>query len=120
VCSSDLGNSGIFLRGRYEIQVAYVDREDNFHGIGAIYGFIAPAVDVPRRPGEWESFDVTLIGRYLTLVRNGVTIVDNREIPGITGAALDCNEDQPGPFYIQGDHSGGMKYRNITVSVPRT
>jgi len=48
-----------------------------------------------------------------------VTIIDNKEIEGITGGALDANEDQPGPFYIQGDHTGGLKFRNITVSVPQ-
>lgn len=113
------GNSGVFLRGRYEIQVAYEESKDNLHSMGAIYGFLAPSVELPARPGQWESFDVTLLGRYLTVVRNGVTIIVNREIPGITGAALDSNEDQAGPFYLQGDHSGGIRYRNITVSVPK-
>ena len=117
----DEGNSGIYLRGRYEVQVEYekVDANDKFHSIGSIYSFIAPAVDLPRKPGTWESFDITLVGRHLTIVRNGVKTVDNQEIPGITGGALDCNEGEPGPFYIQGDHTGGMKYRNITISVPK-
>jgi hypothetical protein len=117
----DEGNSGIYLRGRYEVQVEYEkeDANDKFHSIGSIYSFIAPAVDLPRKPGTWESFDITLVGRHLTIVRNGVKTVDNQEIPGITGGALDCNEGEPGPFYIQGDHTGGMKYRNITISVPK-
>jgi hypothetical protein len=117
----DEGNSGIYLRGRYEVQVEYekVDANDKFHSIGSIYSFIAPAVDLPRKPGTWESFDITLVGRHLTIVRNGIKTVDNQEIPGITGGALDCNEGEPGPFYIQGDHTGGMKYRNITISVPK-
>ncbi len=62
---------------------------------------------------------MTLVGRYVTIVRNGVKTVDNKEMPGITGGALDSNESEPGPFYLQGDHTGGMKYRNITVSVPK-
>jgi 3-keto-disaccharide hydrolase len=117
----DNGNSGVYLRGRYEIQVEYepAGTEDKYHMMGAIYGFVAPAVDSPRTPGQWESFDVTLVGRYVTIARNGVTTVDNQEIPGITGGALDSNEGQPGPFYIQGDHTGGMKYRNITISLPK-
>jgi hypothetical protein len=119
-CPDD-GNSGIYLRGRYEVQVEYekVDANDRFHSIGAIYGFIAPEVELPRRPGTWEMFDITLVGRMVTIVRNGKKTIDNREIPGITGGALDSNEAEPGPFYIQGDHTGGMKYRNITVQLPR-
>ena len=62
---------------------------------------------------------VTLVGRNVTVVRNGVTLIDNKQIPGITGGAIDSRENQPGPIYIQGDHTGGMKYRNITISVPQ-
>ena len=115
------GNSGIYLRGRYEVQVEYepVDENDRFHGIGSIYSFLAPAVNLPRTPGQWESFDITLVGRYVTIIRNGTKTIDNREIPGITGGALDSREGEPGPFYIQGDHTGGMRYRNIRVSVPK-
>jgi hypothetical protein len=115
----DGGNSGFYLRGRYEIQIAYEKEPDNFHSMGSIYGMLAPSVDMPRKPGQWESFDATLVGRWITLVRDGTTILNNVEIPGITGGALDANEAEPGPFYIQGDHTGGMKYRNITIAVPR-
>ena len=117
----DEGNSGIYLRGRYEVQVEYekVDANDKFHSIGAVYSMLAPAVELPRKPGTWETFDITLVGRWLTVVRNGVKTIDNQEIAGITGGALDSNEGEPGPFYIQGDHTGGMKYRNITVQVPK-
>ena len=119
-CPDD-GNSGIYLRGRYEVQVEYekVDANDKFHSIGAVYSMLAPAVELPRKPGKWESFDITLVGRWLTVVRNGVKTIDNQEIAGITGGALDSNEGEPGPFYIQGDHTGGMKYRNITIQVPK-
>lgn len=118
-CPAD-GNSGIYLRGRYEVQVEYeaVDANDPFHSIGAIYSFLAPSVQLPRKPGTWESFDITLVGRRLTIVRDGVKTIDNQEIPGPTGGALDSHEAEPGPFYIQGDHTGGMKYRNITIQVP--
>jgi 3-keto-disaccharide hydrolase len=113
-------NSGIYLRGRYEIQLEYEARpEDKLHCMGAIYGFLGPALEVPRKPGQWESFDVTLVGRTVTIVRDGVTTIDKQEIPGITGGALDSNEGQPGVFYIQGDHTGGLKFRNITISVPK-
>jgi hypothetical protein len=117
----DNANSGFYLRGRYELQLEYESLTQNppERRIGAIYGRIAPAVDLPRTPGEWEAFDVTLVGRTVTVVRNGKTTIDHREIDGITGGAVDANEGEPGPFYIQGDHTGGLKFRNITVSVPR-
>jgi|HubBroStandDraft_1064217.scaffolds.fasta_scaffold02752_8 hypothetical protein len=118
-CPND-GNSGVYLRGRYEVQVEYEKpaENDKFHGMGSIYGFLAPAVELAKRPGEWESYDVTLVGRTVTVVRDGQTTIDRQEIPGITGGAIDSREGQPGPLYIQGDHTGGMKYRNITISVP--
>ena len=87
--------------------------------MGSVYGMVAPLADLPRQPGEWESFDITLVGRYVTIARNGVTTIDNQEIAGITGGALDSHEAEPGPFYFQGDHTGGMKYRNITLSLPK-
>jgi len=117
----DLGNSGVYLRGRYEVQVEYEKpgTNDKFHGMGSIYGFIAPAVDLPPKPGQWESYDVTFVGRTVTAIRDGVKTIDNQEIPGITGGAIDSREGDPGPLLIQGDHTGGMKYRNITISLPQ-
>ena len=118
----DHGNSGFYLRGRYEIQIEYEPLSFNppERRMGSIYGRIAPKPELPRTPGEWETFDVTLVGRTVTVIRNGVKIIDNAEIEGITGGALDANEGEPGPFYIQGDHTGGLKFRNITVSVPKS
>jgi Domain of Unknown Function (DUF1080) len=113
------GNSGVYLRGRYEVQVEYepASKNDAFHGMGSIYGFIPPATVVDPRPGHWEGYDVTLVGRTVTVVRDGVLIIDNAEIPGITGGALDSHEGEPGPIYLQGDHTGGLKFRNINISV---
>jgi hypothetical protein len=114
-------NSGIYLRGRYEIQIEYEppQKNDAFHGMGSIYGFIPPAAEVAARTGQWESYDVTLVGRTVNVIRDGILIIDHAEIPGITGGALDSDEGAPGPFYLQGDHSGGLRFRNITISVPR-
>jgi hypothetical protein len=118
-CPDD-ANSGFYLRGRYEVQLEYEPLSSNppERRIGSIYGRITPK-DLPRKPGTWETFDVTLVGRTVTVVRDGVTTIDHKEIEGITGGALDANEAEPGPFYIQGDHTGGLKFRNITVSVPK-
>ena len=112
-------NSGIFLRGRYEIQIGTEGGTQPRNEMGAIYGYFAPAQDLPMGDGQWQVFDVTLVGRTVTVVRNGVTIHDRLELPGITGGALDSNEGQPGPFFLQGDHTGGLRYRNITVSLPK-
>ena len=119
-CPDD-GNSGFYLRGRYEVQIEYEPLTSNppERRIGSIYGRIAPQPELPRAPGQWETFDVTLVGRMVTVVHNGDTVIDHKEIDGITGGALDANEGEPGPFYIQGDHTGGLKFRNITVSVPK-
>jgi hypothetical protein len=112
-------NSGIYLRGRYEIQVGSEGGRRPQNEMGAVYGYFAPAKEMPLASGEWQTFDITLVGRHVTVVRNGVTIHDNQELPGITGGALDSNEAEPGPFFLQGDHDGGMAYRNITVAVPK-
>ncbi|HEY4087403.1 MAG TPA: DUF1080 domain-containing protein [Bryobacteraceae bacterium] len=117
----DVANSGFYLRGRYEMQLEYerAGSEPPERSMGAIYGRIGPAVTSPRTPGAWESFDIELVGRTVTISRNGVLTIDHKEIEGITGGALDAHEGEPGPFYIQGDHTGGLKFRNITVSVPK-
>ncbi|HWE48150.1 MAG TPA: DUF1080 domain-containing protein [Bryobacteraceae bacterium] len=119
-CPDD-ANSGFYLRGRYEVQLEYEPLTKNppERRIGSIYGRIAPHGDLPRTPGQWETFDVTLVGRTVTVIHNGHTTIDRQEIEGITGGALDADEAEPGPFYIQGDHTGGLKFRNITVSVPK-
>jgi hypothetical protein len=109
-------NSGVYLRGRYEVQVA--DSKGMPNGIdqlGAVYGFILPTEMVAKDAGEWQTYDLTLIGRMITLTANGQMIICNQEIPGITGGALDSNEGEPGPLYIQGDH-GPVEYRNIVIT----
>lgn len=111
-------NSGVYLRGRYEVQVADAFGEPASDSLGAIYGFLAPSVDAAKAPGEWQSLDVTLVGRRVTVAVNGTTVVCDREIPGITGGALDSEEGAPGPLLLQGDH-GVVEYRNI-VLVPAT
>jgi hypothetical protein len=109
-------NSGVYLRGRYELQIDdAAGLEPSSHHLGGIYGFIAPSENVARAAGEWQSMDVTLAGRMLTYVLNGTTVICNREIPGITGGALDSAEADPGPLLLQGDH-GPVDYRNIVIT----
>ncbi len=109
------GNSGVYLRGRHEIQVSDSHgHEPSWHICGALYSRIAPNVNAARKHDEWQTFDVTLIGAYLTVVHNGQVIIDNEEMEGITGGALDSKESEPGPIYLQGDH-GPISYRKITI-----
>ena len=109
-------NSGVYLRGRYEIQVEdSKGKEASVDYLGAIYGFIIPKEQMAKAAGEWQSYDVTLIGRRVTLIVNGKQVITDQEIPGITGGALDSNEGEPGPLQIQGDH-GPVEYRNIIIT----
>jgi hypothetical protein len=110
------GNSGVYLRGRYEVQV-----EDSrglplsSEHLGGVYGFLIPNQDVARGPGEWQTFDITLVGRQVTVVLNGTMIICRQDIPGITGGALNSDEAAPGPIMLQGDHMP-IEYRNVILS----
>ena len=83
---------------------------------GGIYGFIAPSPEQPRKAGEWQSYDITLVGRIVTVVQNGQTIIDKQEIPGITGGALDSHEGQSGPIYLQGSEDDHVAFRNMILT----
>ena len=109
-------NSGVYLRGRYEVQVEDSKGMEatNIH-LGGLYGFIDPLEMVAKNAGEWQSFDITLVGRIVTVVANGKTIIRDQIIPGITGGALDSREAEPGPIMMQGDH-GLIEYRNIVIT----
>lgn len=113
------GNSGIYLRGRYEIQVGTEGGKLPDHEMGSIYSHYPPPAGAELGLGKWTSFDITFVGRHVTVLRDGKVYHNNVEIPGPTGGALDSNEAEPGPFFLQGDHHGVIRYRNITVSVPK-
>ncbi len=110
------GNSGIYLRGIYEVQVA-----DTFgkpldpHNMGGIYSRITPALAAEKPAGEWQTYDITLLDRHVTVILNGKTIIDNAPLAGCTGGALWADEFRPGPIYLQGDHTG-VQYRNIVLT----
>ncbi|GLU44764.1 DUF1080 domain-containing protein [Allomuricauda sp. NBRC 101325] len=109
-------NSGIYLRGRYEVQI--VDSEglepaDIY--IGGVYGFLEPNQNAGKPGGEWQTYDITLIGNRVTIELNGKTIISDATIPGITGGALDSKEGEPGSFMIQGDH-GPVEFRSFEVT----
>ena len=109
-------NSGIYLRGRYEVQIEDDSGSEPYRNVfSAIYGFLSPTEVTAKKPGEWNMYDITLVGRLVTVVSNGKTVICNQEIPGITGGALNSREDEPGPIYLQGDH-GPIEYRNIMLT----
>lgn len=112
-------NSGVYLRGRYEVQIEdSKGKQPQKDLLGAIYGFLTPNEMAAKDAGEWQAYDITLVGRLVTVVLNGKTIICNQPIPGITGGALDSKEGEPGPIYIQGDH-GPIEYRNIVLTAAK-
>jgi hypothetical protein len=112
-----MANSGVYLRGRYEVQIETDSTsEPPNRSMGAVYGFLTPDPALPRTPNVWQTYDITLVGRTLTLVHDGKTVIDHKEIPGITGGALDSHEGLPGPIYLQGTEAGRVAFRNVVIT----
>jgi hypothetical protein len=108
-------NSGVYLRGLYEVQVLdSAGKKLDSHNMGAIYSRITPSVAAERPAGEWQSLDITLVARHVTVKLNGTTIIDNQPLLGVTGGALTSDESRPGPIYLQGDH-GAVDFRNLVL-----
>ncbi|GMN08873.1 DUF1080 domain-containing protein [Croceitalea sp. MTPC9] len=109
-------NSGIYLRGRYEVQIAdNYGLEPSDIYFGGIYGFLEPNENAAKPANEWQKYEITLIGRRVTVVANGKTIIKDQTIPGITGGAIDSKEGEPGPFMLQGDH-GPVEFKSFIVT----
>jgi hypothetical protein len=109
-------NSGVYLRGRYEAQIQDdYGKEPESHNIGGLYGFLTPTANAAKKAGEWQTYELTLLGRQLTVVLNGQTVIDRQEIPGPTGGALESDEGAPGPLMLQGDH-GKVWFRNVVLT----
>ena len=108
-------NSGIYLRGIYEVQVMEsFGKPLDSHHMGALYSRITPSVAAEKPIGEWQTLDITLVDRHLTVVLNGQTIIDNAPVLGCTGGALTSDEFKPGPIFLQGDHTN-VDYRNMVL-----
>jgi hypothetical protein len=114
---SPKGNSGIYLRGRYEMQVLddFGRTDDRVHGHMAIYARKAPEVNASKKAGEWQTAQITLVGNCVTVTLNGQRLHNNARIAGVTGGALDARETEPGPVMIQGDHEK-VWYRKVVVT----
>ncbi|MGO8720606.1 MAG: DUF1080 domain-containing protein [Acidobacteriaceae bacterium] len=112
-----VSNSGVYLRGRYELQIENESADEPpSHHTGGIYGFLAPHPELPRTTGKWQTYDITLIGRRVTVVQDGKTIIHNKVIPGITGGALNSDEAAPGQIYLQGSEKGHVSFRDIVIT----
>jgi hypothetical protein len=109
-------NSGVYLRGIYEVQVvdSYGKKVDS-HNMGALYSRITPTEAAEKKAGQWQKMDITLSDRHLTVILNGKKIVDNQPVFGATGGAITSNEFVPGPIYLQGDH-GKVSYKDIVLT----
>ena len=113
---SENGNSGIYLRGRYEVQIAdNKGHQPSDIYFGGVYGFLTPNQMVAKNPGEWQTFDIIHNGNRVSIVANEIPIITDQIIPGITGGAINSNEGEPGPFFIQGDH-GPVEFRSFVVT----
>jgi hypothetical protein len=128
--SQNRGNSGIFLQGRYEVQVldSYQNPTYTDGQAGAIYGQWPPLVNPARRPGEWQSFDIVfeaprfedgrlLKPAYLTVFLNGVLLHNRKEVAGPTvhrAVAKYTAQPAEDSLMLQ-DHGSPVRYRNIWV-----
>jgi hypothetical protein len=109
-------NSGIYLRGRYELQVLDdAGKEPGSHSHMSLYSRVKPLVNASLPAGQWQFMEATIVGNRLTVSLNGKKVHDNILIDGITGGALDSNEGEPGPIMLQGDH-GKVWFRKVTVT----
>lgn len=120
------GNSGVYLQGRYEVQVLDSFENDTYPNgqCGAIYGFHPPLVNACRGPGEWQTYDIVFrAARFdesgaktadarITVLHNGVLIQDHAPVPKTTAAAMNGEGPEPGPLYLQ-DHGNPVRYRNV-------
>jgi hypothetical protein len=109
-------NSGIYLKGMYEIQVldSYKKPLDS-HNMGAVYSRVTPSVNAEKPAGQWQTVDITLCDRHVTVILNGTKIIDNQAVYGPTGGAIKSDVFAAGPIYLQGDH-GKVSYRNIQLT----
>jgi hypothetical protein len=113
-------NSGVYVRGKYEVQI--LDNPDDAmaldsHGCGAVYSRLAPKVKAARPAGEWQTLDVEMVGRQITVTLNGTTVTQG-VVEGVTGGAISPYEEEPGPLMLQGDH-GKVRFRNVVVTPAR-
>ncbi|WP_303317261.1 family 16 glycoside hydrolase [Flavivirga abyssicola] len=110
------GNSGIYLKGRYEVQVVDRDsRMQGIQGIGSVFGRVRASENAGKEGGKWQQYDITLVNQHITVILNGKKVIDNQPIEGATKGALSADDTKSGPIYFQGDHTA-VKYKNIILT----
>jgi len=109
-------NSGVYLRGMYEIQVVdSYGKELDSHNMGGLYSRVKPTVAAEKKGGEWQTMEMILCDRHVTVVLNGKKIIDNQPAYGPTGGAMQADVYKAGPIYLQGDH-GKVSYKNLVLT----
>jgi hypothetical protein len=111
-------NSGVYLRGRYEVQIIDTksgEPEPINNQFSSVYGFLPPNKMMAKDVGQWQSYDITLVGRTVTVIANGRMVICSQVIPGITGGAIDSDEGKPGPIKLQGDETS-IDFRNVVIT----
>lgn len=111
-------NSGVYLRGRYELKLRDADpvKTKPEQRCGAIFNQIAPKENAYLGANKWNKVKVTLDGQVVTVVMNGKTVIDKEPLKEPTGGALDKNEGDPGPLMLNSHGSGpGAKFRGLTI-----
>ena len=112
-------SAGVFPRGRYWVILNAKPDTLPFKGTtGAVHGFLIPSQDAGKSDSSWQTLDITLVGRRITIAVNGKIVIADQIIPGITGSAFDGDEAAPGPIMLQGEEFGVVEFKNITISVP--
>ena len=84
-------------------------------GSASVFGRIAPSKNAGKKGGEWQSYDLTLVDRHITVILNGEKVIDNQPVPGPTGGAVFTDPTTPGPIHLQGDHTS-VAFRNIYLA----
>jgi hypothetical protein len=110
-------NSGIGIRGRYEIQIKddYGTPLSPVYSTGAVFDQIAPSESASLPAGVWQKLNLRVVGRYVTVVLNGKTVIRHGAIEGLTAIAMNADEAAPGPILLQGE-KGSVSYRNVVVT----
>lgn len=112
----EYGNSGVWIRGNYEINVcdSYGWAIDNRNS-GILCGLFEPLCQAEKPHGEWQHIDVWFVNRHCTTILNGKIVEDNVPVYGVTGGAFSSDVLAKGPLKIQGDHSGA-EFRNMILT----
>jgi 3-keto-disaccharide hydrolase len=109
------GNSGVYMRDKYEVQIlnSYGKPPDKA-GCGALYQRVAPTINASKPAGEWQSYDITFVGKHLIVIQNGQKVLDVADVGPMGTGASSKRPDGPGTLRLQGDHNA-ISFRNVRI-----